>query len=58
MPINYLRNVAFEAAHTNYVFFVDVDFIPMPGSYGAICERIPHMRTSQVVEQSEFSLHF
>ena len=39
-PINYLRNVALNAAHTDYVFLSDVDFLPMPGLHNKLLSNI------------------
>ncbi|KHN88693.1 Glycosyltransferase-like protein LARGE2 [Toxocara canis] len=39
-PINYLRNVALNATRTPFVFLADVDFLPMPGLYELIRERL------------------
>jgi len=35
-PINALRNAALQAAVTEYVFLLDIDFVPAPGAHSAI----------------------
>ena len=32
-PVNYLRNIALEHAHTPFVFLSDIDFVPVSGTY-------------------------
>ena len=39
-PVNYLRNVAVENAHTPYIFLSDIDFLPMFGLYPYLSEAI------------------
>jgi hypothetical protein len=40
-PINLLRQVALDAAHTELVFTLDTDFIPSAGIYDAIQQHLP-----------------
>ncbi|KAK2164281.1 hypothetical protein LSH36_66g01025 [Paralvinella palmiformis] len=37
-PINYLRNVAINNTKTRYIFFSDIDFIPVVGSHNILLE--------------------
>uniref|UniRef100_A0A915PL69 Uncharacterized protein n=1 Tax=Setaria digitata TaxID=48799 RepID=A0A915PL69_9BILA len=40
-PINYLRNVALNNSNdASFVFLADVDFIPRPGLYPMLCEKL------------------
>ena len=39
-PINFMRNVALDFAVTDYVFLVDVDFLPNPDAHSQILEQI------------------
>ena len=50
-PINFLRNVALENIHTEYVFLCDVDFAPMPSLYDYI---VSHVSTTEVSNKSAF----
>lgn len=42
-PINYLRNIALNSINTEYVFLVDVDFLPSNQLYQVLREKITFM---------------
>ena len=43
-PVNYLRNVALNASNTPFVFFSDIDFVPMLKLYSYVREGIKVLR--------------
>ncbi len=43
-PVNYLRNVALNASNTPFVFFNDIDFVPMLKSYSYLKEAVMVLR--------------
>ena len=46
-PINVLRNIALRETRTDYVFVIDVDFIPMPGLHEYFIHRIQYLESEQ-----------
>ncbi|KAH3744145.1 Glycosyltransferase LARGE2 [Pelomyxa schiedti] len=60
-PINVLRNVAMRQVHTNYVFVLDVDFVPSTGMHGHLCSVLygstRDSKTALVLPAFELSLN-
>ncbi|VDM96748.1 unnamed protein product [Thelazia callipaeda] len=51
-PINYLRNVALNSSSdASFVFLIDVDFIPKPGLYSMLCQKL---LTSNIVTKKAY----
>ncbi|GMS92891.1 hypothetical protein PENTCL1PPCAC_15066, partial [Pristionchus entomophagus] len=48
-PINYLRNVAFNASNTDFVLIADVDFIPSKGLYKSLRAAIKENQDEKVL---------
>jgi len=58
-PVNYLRNTAITQAPTDFLFIIDVDFVPMPHTYQIlhtyIGSGIP--KKNEVAEELHFDLN-
>ncbi len=54
-PMNFLRNVALNNAHTKYVFLNDLDFIPSYGMHEYLVRLITEL--SHFDKQVNFNLH-